>query len=306
MKAMTRATLTPGPGMNEVADELTRLLGGRVAPAPVERVHGGCISDSYRWEGGQETLFVKLGDPQSAVAFAAEAAGLEELAAARAVRVPQVRACGRTAGTAFLALEWLDLRQATAACETLLGEQLAFQHRSGAATFGWMRDNAIGSTPQHNTTTGDWVTFFRDLRLKFQLDLALSNGHAGALQDRGRLLLEAMPAFFSSYRPVPSLLHGDLWGGNFAATADGTPVIFDPAVYYGDREADIAMTRLFGGFGHSFHTAYHTAWPLDQAAGTRRGLYNLYHVLNHLNLCGGSYGEQARSMIDRLLAELGH
>jgi len=303
---VSRTTPTPGPGTNEVAGELTRLLDSRVAPAPAERVHGGCISDSYRWESEQGPLFVKLGDPQSAAAFEAEAAGLEELAAADAVRVPRVRANGRTAGTAFLALEWLDLRQATERSETLLGEQLAFQHRSGAATFGWKRDNTIGSTPQHNTPTTDWVAFFRDQRLRIQLDLALANGHAGALQDRGRLLLEAMPAFFTSHRPVPSLLHGDLWGGNFASLADGAPVIFDPAVYYGDREADVAMTRLFGGFGHSFYTAYHAAWPLDQAAGTRRSLYNLYHLLNHLNLFGGSYGEQARSTIDRLLAELGH
>ncbi len=125
-------------------------------------------------------------------------------------------------------------------------------------------------------------------------------------QDRGARLLESLDAFFTSYRPVPSLLHGDLWGGNWGTDTAGRPVVFDPAVYFGDRETDIAMTRLFGGFGNRFYTAYHSNWPLDQAAGTRRTLYNLYHVLNHLNLFGGSYLAQAEDMTARLLAELGH
>lgn len=289
-----------------IARAIGESLGTRVEPQPAVRVHGGCISESFRWHSARGPLFVKLGGPDSADAFAAEAAGLRELAAADAVRVPATLATGRAASQAFLVLEWLDLRQSDSACEARLGEQLAFQHRSSAPDFGWTRDNTIGSTPQRNAPDPDWVAFFRERRLRLQLELARANGDGGALQERGGLLLELMPAFFTSYRPVPSLLHGDLWGGNFAAAADGAPVIFDPAVYYGDREADIAMTRLFGGFGHSFYTAYQAAWPLDQAAGTRRTLYNLYHVLNHLNLFGGGYGEQARAMIDRLLAELGH
>ncbi len=158
-----------------------------------------------------------------------------------------------------------------------------------ASQFGWKRDNTIGSTPQRNGTSSDWVEFFRERRLRTQLDLALRNGFAGRLQERGNVLLDLMGAYFSSYRPVPSLLHGDLWGGNWGVDAAGVPLIFDPAVYYGDREADLAMTRLFGGFGNAFYTAYHSNWPLDQAAGSRRGLYNLYHVLNHANLFGGAY-----------------
>jgi fructosamine-3-kinase len=236
----------------------------------------------------------------------AEAAGLTELAQANAVRVPAVRAVGTSGEHAFLALEWLELGSATPATESRLGELLAWQHRVSAPRFGWHRDNTIGSTPQPNGWHDDWVAFFREHRLRFQLNLARRNGHAGALADRGAKLLELMGAFFASYRPVPALLHGDLWGGNWSADASGSPVVFDPAVYYGDREADLAMTRLFGGFGNAFYTAYHATWPLDPAAGTRRALYNLYHVLNHLNLFGGGYREQAQSMIDRLLAELGH
>jgi len=296
----------PGDVMAGIAQSLAAALGAPVEPQPAHVVHGGCISESFRWESARGALFVKVGDLASAAAFEAEAAGLEELASARAVRVPQVLSCGRTASRAFLALEWLDLHRAGSDCESLLGEQLAFQHRVGAATFGWQRSNTIGRTPQRKDPSTDWVAFFRDRRMQSQLHLARDNGHGGALQERGRHLLALMPAFFTSYRPVPSLLHGDLWSGNFAADAGGAPVIFDPAVYYGDREADIAMTRLFGGFGHAFYTAYQSSWPMDQAAGTRRTLYNLYHVLNHLNLFGGGYREQAQSMIDRLLAELGH
>jgi fructosamine-3-kinase len=157
-----------------------------------------------------------------------------------------------------------------------------------------------------NPWAEDWIRFFRDQRLRYQLNLAGSNGHGGRLQQRGEALLAHLDAFFVSYRPVPSLLHGDLWGGNRMADAHGRPVIFDPAVYYGDREADLAMTRLFGGFGAGFYAAYEVAWALEPGATVRVDLYNTYHVLNHLNLFGGGYLGQAVSLIDRLLAELGH
>jgi fructosamine-3-kinase len=285
---------------------ISSATGARLRPTPATRVHGGCINESYRWESADGPLFVKVAVAASLAMLEAEAVGLDELAQANAVRVPAVRAVGVSGEQAYLALEWLELGSASPACEARLGEQLAWQHRVSAPRFGWHRDNTIGSTPQPNARSDDWVSFFRERRLAFQLDLARRNGHDGALLNRGARLLELMGAFFASHRPVPSLLHGDLWGGNWAADASGNPVLFDPAVYYGDREADIAMTRLFGGFGNAFYTAYHATWPLDQAAGSRRALYNLYHVLNHLNLFGGGYREQAQAMIDRLLAELGH
>jgi len=280
-------------------------LGRSLEPAPAARL-GGSFGECLRWTAGHDDLFVKLAPAGRHTAFEAEAAGLEELAAAGAVRVPAALGVGMAGPTAWLALRWIDFGAPSRRSEAVLGEQLASLHRVGAPRFGWHRDNTIGATPQRNTWDDDWVRFFIRRRLMVQLDLAEANGVPGRLLDRGRALCEIAGALFSSYRPVPSLLHGDLWGGNWASDASGEPVVFDPAVYFGDREADLAMTRLFGGFGPAFYSAYQSAWPLDQAAGTRRTLYNLYHVLNHFNLFGGGYAAQAESMIGRLLGELGH
>lgn len=306
MRGLTIRGMSGNDRWAELSAALATALGTRVSSAPQARVHGGCINESYRWETAAGPLFVKIAEVSRRSMLEAEAAGLIELAQANAVRVPAVRAVGATADHAFLALEWLEFGAPSQASETRLGELLAWQHRVSAPRFGWLRDNTIGSTPQPNAWGDDWVTFFRERRLRHQFDLARRNGHDGSLIRRGNELLELMGAFFASHRPVPSLLHGDLWGGNWGVDAAGHPVLFDPAVYFGDREADLAMTRLFGGFGNAFYTAYHATWPLDQAAGTRRALYNLYHVLNHLNLFGGGYREQAQGMIDRMLAELGH
>jgi len=289
---------------SDLASALALATGRRVEPRPERSVDGGSINHCVRWDSDGGALFVKLGPEASLGMFSAEADGLRELAGASVLRVPQVLGLGTTPGQAFLALEWLELHAATARSEAMLGERLALLHRVGAPRFGWRRDNTIGATPQRNDWSDDWARFFAGRRLGFQLDLAARQGHGGRLLDRGRLLCERLGEFFEGYRPQPSLLHGDLWGGNWAADAAGEPVIFDPAVYYGDREADLAMTRLFGGFGRAFYEAYQAGWPLDPGAPQRVALYNLYHVLNHLNLFGGGYGAQAEAMIERLLASL--
>ena len=169
---------------------------------------------------------------------------------------------------------------------------------------GGHRDNTIGSTPQHNGPDTDWVRFLRERRFGYQFELAAHNGCSAELRRDGARLLENLDAFFSDYQPQPSLLHGDLWGGNHAYLEDGTPTMFDPAVYYGDREADIAMTELFGGFGSAFYAGYTAAWPLDPGYAVRKTLYNLYHVVNHFNLFGGGYQSQAQGMVRRLLTEV--
>jgi fructosamine-3-kinase len=288
---------------------LSRNAGGRFAALPAAEVAGGSCHRCVRWSGDRGDAFVKVAAVDQLPAFAAEAAGLQALAEAGALRVPVVLAVGAAGDHALLALEWLDLGTAAdndGAIQAQLGERLAMQHRVTAPRYGWHRDNTIGATPQPNAWDDDWVRFFRERRLGFQLDLAAANGLDAHVVERGRDLGERCGAFFSSHCPVPSLLHGDLWGGNWGVMSGvREPVTFDPAVYYGDRETDLAMTRLFGGFGPRFYAAYQAAWPLDQAAGTRRTLYNLYHVLNHFNLFGGGYGRQAQGMIDQLLAEFG-
>ena len=265
---------------------------------PAGRGVGG---DTWRVQAADAAGFLKTADePQRLVM---EADGLQALAGCGAVRVPQVLATGEAGGTGFLLMEWLELGRKTQPAAARLGEQLARQHRCLGEQFGWRQRNFIGATPQFNTQSDDWLKFFREQRLGFQLRLAAESGFRGGLQTAGRRLLEMLPVFFEGYTPTPSFLHGDLWSGNWGVLETGEPVIFDPAVYYGDREADLAMMELFGGFPPEFYSAYNAVFPLDAGYEVRRDLYNLYHVLNHLNLFGGGYLAQAECLIAQLLAE---
>ncbi len=296
------------PNRNDPWQEIARRIGeasGRAfVPSARRDLGGGCINAAAMVEDGTRRYFVKLNDRVHADMFAAEAEGLTELTSANAVRVPSPLCHGVSGDRAFLVMEYLALVGGDGAAQERLGRELAKLHRKTQRQFGWARNNTIGSTPQINTESPDWIAFYRDHRFGFQLGLAADHGHGGELERLGERLMAGLAAFFTSYRPLPSLLHGDLWGGNQSALEDGTPVIFDPAVYYGDREADLAMTELFGGFSRRFYDAYREAWPLDAGYGVRKQLYNLYHVLNHLNLFGGGYGSQAQTLMRRLLSEI--
>ena len=280
-----------------------KTLGEPFALRKAISVGGGCINSAYRLEGEGRAYFVKLNRAALLPMFEAEAKGLREIAATGTVRAPLPLCCGATGGQAWLVMEILELRGGRGACDRLLGQRLAALHRIEQPFFGWHIDNTIGSSPQPNSRQDDWIEFWAGRRLGFQLKLAKSNGYGGRLQAQGEKLLERLPVFFQNYQPKPSLLHGDLWGGNYAADETGQPVIFDPACYYGDREADIAMTELFGGFGRDFYATYQEAWPLDAGYPMRKILYNLYHIINHLNLFGGGYLGQAEGMIAQLLVE---
>ncbi|MDE1887256.1 MAG: fructosamine kinase family protein [Gammaproteobacteria bacterium] len=279
-----------------------RLAAEHPGPFHWEAMGRGVGGQAWRVRGADDSWFVKstADDPQMLLA---EADGLHALAGCRAVRVPQVLAAEQRGGEAYLLVEWLEFGGKTAQAAAQLGERLAAQHRNFGARFGWRRNNFIGATPQFNTLSDDWIKFLREHRLGFQLRLAAENGYRGVLQEQGARLMESLPAFFVGHVPKPSLLHGDLWGGNWGVLTTGEPVIFDPAVYYGDRETDLAMTELFGGFPPEFNSAYDAAWPLDAGYRVRRDLYNLYHVLNHLNLFGGGYRLKAEDLMTRLLAE---
>jgi len=267
-----------------------------------QSLHGGCINSAYKISDGKTAFFVKLNDLKHGEMFKAEALSLEEMFKTSTVRVPEPVCYGETSGKTFLVMEFLDLSGQLDSIR--LGQQLASMHRISTSQFGWHQDNTIGSTPQLNQPGADWVEFWRQQRLLPQLQLAQRNGYARALSPLTDRLLDSFHLLFSNHHPSPSMLHGDLWGGNASALKDGTPVIYDPAFYFGDREADIAMTYLFGGFDRNFYAAYNETWPLEEGFKVRKTFYNLYHIINHLNLFGTGYLGQAISMTEQLLAEI--
>jgi len=298
--------LTPefGAGFGSIAAAIGERSGTPFTPSSVAPVSGGSIHRAWRLDDGLRRYFVKTNELAAAPMFAAEAQGLQALAAAAVVPTPTFITSGQAGTGAFLVLEYLDLATLDQTGGARLGSAMAQLHRVTGDSYGWMADNFIGATPQSNAPHSSWPHFFGERRLRPQLQLALGNGMDPALVAKGYAIIDRLGGLFTDYRPMPSLLHGDLWSGNAAQSRDGTPVIFDPACYYGDRETDIAMAELFGGFPTSFFAAYRTAWPLHSGYEMRRPLYNLYHILNHFNLLGSAYLGQAQRMIEGLLRAL--
>ncbi|MCZ6578456.1 MAG: fructosamine kinase family protein, partial [Gammaproteobacteria bacterium] len=207
-------------------------------------VSGGDINRAYRLSDGQQQFFVKINNRTSLPMFEAEMHGLNEIRASDSIRCPQPIGCGKSGQFAFIVMEYLDLSGSVDA--TRFAQQLASMHLSRQQQFGYPIENTIGSSPQPNTYRQDWVSFWQFERLGFQLSLARSNGFGSELFDSGMRLNQQVGSFFSGYSPIASLLHGDLWSGNQGADSAGNPVIYDPACYYGDHEADLAMMELFG------------------------------------------------------------
>jgi fructosamine-3-kinase len=295
----------PSSLSGELVQALEAASGIDFSRAEARAVGGGCIHRALEVGTDGRSWFLKLNDAGALPMFEAEVDGLAALAACGAFRVPRVLACGATGEEAFLLLEHLRLRPlASAEDGRRFAEALVQLHHDTGEHFGWARDNFIGANPQSNSQHDGWARFFVNCRLIPQLQMARARGHGGAVGREAEQLLERVPALFLDYRPRPSLLHGDLWNGNAAMDAEGRPVIFDPAVYRGDRDADLAMSELFGGFPTAFYAAYRAAWPPAEGYEQRKTLYNLYHVLNHLNLFGRSYLGQAERMIRALVFEL--
>lgn len=290
----------------QISRQISTFTGQPFAIEAIRPVTGGCINRAVIVDDGSRCYFVKLNASCLRSMFEAEADGLRELAQAKALRVPLPLCIGHCREHAWLVLDYLGaMNPGVPQAWAKLGHGLASLHKHRQSAYGWHRDNTIGANAQDNTRSDDWVTFLRDRRIGYQLDLACRNGHSAPLRQRGDRLLDCLPGFFAHYTPEASLLHGDLWTGNVGFLDNQEPVIFDPAVYYGDREADIAMTELFGAFGAEFYRAYAANWPLDAGYQLRKHLYNLYHLLNHLNLFGRSYLPQCESTIDFLLARAG-
>lgn len=264
-----------------------------------KEIGGGCINSAYKISDGKTDWFVKTNTASLIDMFTSEAESLNEMASSNTVKVPRALCSGTAGEHSYLVLDYLDLTGA--ADMPLFANQLAAMHKNTAATFGWHRSNVIGATTQENTEKNNWLDFWREQRLNFQLELAQESGCGKELLKQGERLSDCLDEFFVDHEPQPSMLHGDLWGGNYSALKNGAPVIFDPAFYYGDREADIAMTSLFGGFNQSFYDAYNKAWPLDAGFETRKNIYNLYHIINHFNLFGGGYETQAVAMVHQIM-----
>ena len=298
------------PNWSKIKQNVSTSIGKSFQLKKQSGVGGGDINQAYRISGiidDENTLssfFIKLNQKSRLDMFEAEAAGLQEIDRAQAIHVPKVICSGIDENQSYLVLEYLSFAGGNSFSAQQLGQQLAAMHKQTSPQFGWSRDNTIGSTKQINKQTENWINFWREFRLGYQFDLAAKKGGAQSLLTKGEKLLNNLDAFFIGYEPEPSLLHGDLWSGNYAYLKNGEPVIFDPAVYYGDRETDIAMTELFGGFPAEFYSAYNEVWPLDKGYKQRKTLYNLYHILNHYNLFAGGYAMQAENMTDQLLASL--
>ena len=292
------------PPWSDIAVQISASIRTTFDIEKISSISGGCINQAYCIKDDKHSFFVKLNKTESIQMFEAEATGLQEIKNSHAIRVPTPICWGKNETNSWLVLEYIEMDSATKNGSEALGIGLAEMHRMSFEKFGWVQNNTIGSTPQINEFSFDWIKFWRKHRLGYQLQLAKTNGYTGKLLKQGECLMAELDTFFSGTTKVASLLHGDLWSGNYSYDVAGSPVLYDPAPYYGDRETDLAMTELFGGFSTTFYAAYSEAYPLDPGYKIRKILYNLYHILNHLNLFGASYLHQAEHMIEKLLTEI--
>ncbi|NDJ79181.1 MAG: fructosamine kinase family protein [Chloroflexi bacterium] len=278
---------------------ITEALGTPVESA--QAVYGGDINQSAQFEAGGQRYFVKWNSSAPPEMFPTEARGLRLLAEANAVRIPAVVAQGDADGAcpAFLVLEWIEpgnKRGADGATMVRFGAGLAAMHNHSAEQHGLDHDNFIGRLPQPNPPTTSWSAFYRDQRIGYQMELARQRGRLNKRrEDLLTRLMDRLPDLLDDDAIAPALLHGDLWGGNYLVDTEGSAVLIDPAVWYGHREMDLAMSELFGGFPARFYDAYRSAYPLS-GYGERRALYQLYYILVHLNLFGESYGGRVDSI----------
>lgn len=275
-------------------------LGNKIELKQAKGVTGGDIHQAWWLQTNQGEFFLKTNHPKAEALFASEALALAKIQATQTIRTPNVISYGCTQHQAWLLMEYIEMHPQ--GNDALSGQQLAQMHRHSHTQHGWHEDNFIGHTPQLNAWQDNWPDFYVQQRLKPQLQLAQKNGAPVELTQLGEALIKNIDGFFQTYQPKPSLLHGDLWAGNSAFDVEGIPLIFDPASYFGDRETDIAMTELFGGYSDQFYAGYEAEWPLDAGYPQRKKLYHLYHVLNHFNLFGGFYAQQAERLLRELVA----
>ncbi|PZU93399.1 MAG: hypothetical protein DCE90_16660 [Pseudanabaena sp.] len=281
----------------QIAIAISQSTGQKFVGDRIQSKSGGCINQTAKISDGDRHYFVKTNQAHLSEMFIAEAIALQQICDTHTICAPRPICWGTVDNTAYLVMENLEL--GTKQNWESMGQNLAAMHKVNSDRgFGWERNNTIGSTPQINNWKEDWIEFWIEYRLNFQIRLAKRKGWNCSVSEKEFYAM--IPNLFQDYQPQPAMVHGDLWSGN-AAFVGSEPVIFDPALYFGDREVDLAMTELFGGFPAQFYRAYQAAYPLDQGYQKRKNLYNLYHILNHFNLFGGSYGYQANRMIMDML-----
>jgi fructosamine-3-kinase len=267
---------------------LFQCLGHDVQIKEVRFVSGGCINNTLKLLTESGDFFLKWNEGIDDDMFEKEQLGLNLLAQTNTIKVPGVVGLGESGSKQFLVLDHISNAAPVGDFWELFGQQLADLHRNTSPHYGLNHDNFIGRLHQKNEQTKNWIDFFIGNRLEVQLGLALYNGHIDtSFAKKFRLLYPQLPGIIPN-EPA-SLIHGDLWSGNYMVGDGGIPYIFDPAVYYGHREIELAFTRLFGGFDTRFYQAYHDSYPLEQGFEDRIDIYNLYPLLVHVNLFGTSY-----------------
>jgi len=282
-----------------ISDHISQTINKPFQIQQKKGIGGGSINSAYQVTGNDgQQYFIKLNSASLEFMFQVEFDSLNELLQVDMIQIPHPVCFGTAESKSYLVLEYITMK--SSGDQQQLGYALAQMHKITASQYGWYQDNIIGSTPQRNNKHSNWLTFWREERLLPQVNMLYDKGYKKQLQALSDKLLNNLDSLLANHNPAASLLHGDLWSGNYAFNDQGRPVIFDPALYYGDREADLAMTELFGGFSQGFYQAYNEAWPLDNNYNQRKTLYNLYHILNHANLFGSSYLNQAISMMQRL------
>ncbi|MBI9070497.1 MAG: fructosamine kinase family protein [Melioribacteraceae bacterium] len=258
---------------------------------------GGCIGNSQKIQTAKGKLyFLKSYPDTSSAILQNEANGLIELKKSRVIKIPEVIYFDDE----YLLLEFITTGKRKNNFSEIFGKQFAKMHKCTSNKFGFFEDNFIGASIQKNQPYyNNWTEFYFNNRLLFQIKFAEQNGYlTSELRSQFNKLESKIDKILSGSDEQPSLLHGDLWSGNFMVAENGEPVLIDPAVYYGHREADLGMTHLFGGFDSSFYKAYNETFPLPDGYEYRINIYKLYHVLNHLNLFGSGYYPQAISLIN--------
>lgn len=264
----------------------------------VSSVGGGDISEAYKIDSANNSYFLKLNSAGALNMFKTEAYGLNRIARTNTIKTPNIFAFDRFENSAFLLMEFVESKRPTTEDFKFLGEQLAALHKCTSESFGLDTNNYIGSLPQSNAIHKSWVDFYIHERLLLQLEIAKQKGFlSGSECPSKQHIKNSLKLLFKGVKP--SLLHGDLWSGNYLISKDDEPYLIDPAIYFGHDEVDIAMTKLFGGFGNGFYESYHSYFPLNENTSARIEIYQLYYLLVHLNLFGSSYYDLVVSILNK-------